>query len=58
MDAMEKSHNKFDFQEMIGSVDSLLTEIKVRWSTFLLHTYCNRQQHEYINRQVVHCSAN
>ncbi|CAM4926849.1 unnamed protein product [Rotaria socialis] len=33
---------------MIGSVDSLLTEIKERWSTFLLHAYSNREQREYI----------
>ena len=33
---------------MIDSVDCLLTEIKERWSTFLLHTHCNRQQCEYI----------
>ncbi|CAF3553124.1 unnamed protein product [Rotaria socialis] len=34
--------------KMIGSVDSLLTEIKERWSTFLLHAYSNREQREYI----------
>ena len=44
----EKVDNKFDLQQVIGSVDSLLTEIKDRWSTFLLHTYCNHQQLEYI----------
>ena len=43
-----KVDNKFDLQQVIGSVDSLFTEIKDRWSTFLLHTYCNRQQREYI----------
>ncbi|CAM2703613.1 unnamed protein product [Rotaria socialis] len=44
----KKVDNKFDLQQMIDSVDSLLTEIKERWSTFLLHTYSNREQREYI----------
>jgi hypothetical protein len=35
---------------MIGSVDSLLTEIEERWSAFLLHTYCTRQQRDYIKQ--------
>ena len=44
----KKVDNKFDLQQVIGSVDSLLTKIKDRWPTYLLHTYCNRQQREYI----------
>lgn len=44
----KKIDNKFDLQHIIGSVGSLLTEIKERWSTFLLHTYSNHQQREYI----------
>ena len=44
----KKVDNKFDLQQVIDSVDSLLTEVKDRWSTFLLYTYCNRQQREYI----------
>ena len=44
----KKVNNKFDLQRMVGSVDSLLTEIEERWSAFLLHVYCNRQQRDYI----------
>ena len=44
----KKVDNKFDLLQVIGSVDSLLTEIKEKWSTFLLHTHCNRQQRECI----------
>ena len=44
----KKVNNKFDLQHMSGSVDSLLTEIEESWSTFLLHTYRNRQQRDYI----------
>ena len=33
---------------MTGSLDSLLVEIEERWPAFLLHTYCNRQQRDYI----------
>ena len=44
----KKFNNKFDLQQMFGSVDSLLTEIEERWSLFLLHTYCNREQREHI----------
>ena len=43
-----KGNNKFDLQHMIGSVDSLLTEIEESWPAFLLHAYCNRQQRDYI----------
>jgi len=44
----KKVNNKFDLQQMSGSTDSLLTEIEERWSPFLLHTYINREQREYI----------
>ncbi|CAM2728792.1 unnamed protein product [Rotaria socialis] len=44
----KKVDNKFDLQQMIGSVDSPLNEIKERWSTFSLQTYSNREQREYI----------
>jgi hypothetical protein len=44
----KKVNNKFDLQHMNGSVDSLLTEIEERWSAFLLYTYCNWQQRDYI----------
>ena len=41
-------NNKFDLQYIIGSVDSLITTIEDHWPTFLLHTYHNRQQRDYI----------
>ena len=44
----KKVNSKFDLQQMIGSVDSLLTEIEERWPVFLHHTYCNRQQRDHI----------
>ena len=44
----KKANNKFDLQQITGSVDSLLTEIEDRWDAFLLHVYCNRQQRGYI----------
>ena len=44
----KKVNNKFDLQQMIGSVDSLVTEIEERWSAFLLHAYSNRQQRDHI----------
>lgn len=44
----KKVNNKFDLQQMSGSVDSLLTEIEERWPLFLLHTHINREQREYI----------
>ena len=44
----KKANNKFDLQQIIGSVDSLLTDIEDRWDGFLLHVYCNRQQRDYI----------
>ena len=46
----KKVNSKFDLQQMIGSVDSLLTEIEERWPLFLLHTYINRQQRDYIKK--------
>ena len=44
----KKMNNKFDLQKVTGSLDSLLNEIVNQWSNYLLHTYCNRQQREYI----------
>ena len=44
----KKMNNKFDLQYIIGSVDSLLTTIEENWPTFILHTYQNRQQRDYI----------
>ena len=44
----KKVDNKFDPQQVIGSVGSLLDEIKERWSALLLHMYYNRQQREHI----------
>ena len=40
----KKVNNKFDLQRVVGSVDSLLTEIEERWSDL----YYNRQQRDYI----------
>jgi hypothetical protein len=44
----KKVNNKFDLQQMSGSIDSLLTEIEERWPLFLLHTHINREQREHI----------
>ena len=44
----KKVNNKFDLQQITGSVDSLLTEIEDKWDVFLFHVYCNRQQREHI----------
>jgi hypothetical protein len=44
----KKVNNKFDLQQITGSVDHLLTEIEDKWDVFLFHVYCNRQQREYI----------
>ena len=44
----KKVNNKFDLQQITGSVDSLLTEIEEKWNVFLFHVYCNRQQRQYI----------
>ena len=39
---------RFDLQRVTGSLDSLLDEIEEQWKCFLLHSFCNRQQREYI----------
>ena len=44
----KKVNNKFDLQQVTGSVGSLVTEIEDKWDAFLFHVYCNRQQREYI----------
>lgn len=44
----KKLNKKFDLQRVTGSFDSLLGEIENQWSYFLLHSYCNRKQREYI----------
>jgi hypothetical protein len=44
----KRVNNKFDLQQMCGSVDSLITEIEERWPLFLLHTHINREQRQYI----------
>ena len=41
--------NKFDLQQVASSVIALLAQIEEKWSSFLLHTYCNRRQREYID---------
>ena len=45
--------NKFDLQQMTGSIDSLITEIEERWSAFLLHSYSNQQQRDHMKIFVV-----
>ena len=45
-----KLNNKFDLQKVTGSLNSLLNEIEGQWPYFVLHSYCNRQQREYITR--------
>jgi hypothetical protein len=44
----KKLNNKFDLQKVIGSLNALLNEMEEQWSYFLLHSYYNRQQREYI----------
>jgi DNA polymerase elongation subunit (family B) len=44
----KKANNKFDCQQVTVSLDSLFAEIDQRWPAFLLHTYCNREQRDYI----------
>ena len=44
----KKVNNKFDLQQITGSVDSLLTEIEDKWDVFLFHVYYNRQRREHI----------
>ena len=45
-----KLNNKFDLHKVTGSLDSLLNEIEEQWHYFLMHSYCNRQQREYITQ--------
>ena len=45
----KKLEDKYDLQHVIGSIDFLLTTIEDRWPACLLHTYCNRQQTDYVN---------
>ena len=40
--------NKFDLKKVTGSFNSLLNEIEEQWPYFVLHSYYNRQQREYI----------
>jgi len=54
----KKVNRKFDLQKVAGSVDSLLTEIEERWPAFLIHTYSNRQQRDYIKELRSQSTAN
>ena len=45
-----KLNNKFDLQKVTGSLNSLLNEIEEQWPYSVLHSYCNRQQREYITQ--------
>ena len=45
-----KLNNKFDLQKVTGSLNSLLDEVKDQWPYFVLHSYCNREQWEYITQ--------
>jgi hypothetical protein len=44
----KKINNKFDLQKVNATIDSLLFEMNEQWPSFLLHSYCNRQQREHI----------
>ncbi|CAF3771436.1 unnamed protein product [Rotaria sp. Silwood1] len=44
----QKLNNKFDLQQSTGSVEAFLAQIEAQWSSFILHTFCNRSQREYI----------
>ncbi|CAF4573403.1 unnamed protein product, partial [Rotaria sp. Silwood2] len=44
----QKLNNKFDLQQTTGSVEALLAQIEEQWFPFILHTFCNRSQREYI----------
>ncbi|CAF3160978.1 unnamed protein product, partial [Rotaria sp. Silwood2] len=44
----KKLDNRFDLQQVTSSVEALLDQIEEKWSSFLLHTFCNRRQREYI----------
>ena len=43
-----KMNNKLDLHKVTGSLAALLSEIDEQWPVYLLHTYCYRQQREYI----------
>ena len=40
----ETVNKKVDLQDTRGTIGSLLTAIDDRWSSFLVHSYCNREQ--------------
>ena len=44
----KKLNNKFDLQQTTGSVEALFAQIEAEWPSFILHTFCNRRQREYI----------
>lgn len=44
----EKTNNKFDLQKVNAPIDLLIFEMNEQWPSFLLHSYCNRQQREHI----------
>lgn len=43
------SDKKVDLHQIRGAVASLLDEIDDKWSSFLVHSYLNREQRNYIN---------
>ena len=43
------SNRKVDFNQIRGTITSLLNEIDEKWTLFLLHNYSNREQRTYIN---------
>ncbi|CAF3774578.1 unnamed protein product [Rotaria sp. Silwood1] len=43
------SNRKVDFNQIRGTITSLLNEIDEKWTIFLLHSYSNREQRTYIN---------
>ncbi|CAF3402296.1 unnamed protein product [Rotaria socialis] len=45
----KKLNSKFDLQRMTGSIEALLAEIEEQWPLFMLHTFCNRKQRDYIS---------
>ncbi|CAF4851339.1 unnamed protein product, partial [Rotaria socialis] len=40
---------KVDLHQIRGTITSLLYEIDENWSAFLLHSYINREQRNFIN---------
>jgi hypothetical protein len=40
----ETVNKKVDLQDIRGTIGSLLTAIDDRWPSFLVHSYCNREQ--------------